>query len=85
MSEVYLTIEEAAVWLDPPISAECLRYLTLGLMLQPAGVRHTGRRGKPAKTFPMSKLMEIHAAIIPLMTRQRGVNTEPRDAVKVLP
>ena len=38
MSEVYLTIEEAAVWLDPPISAECLRYLTLGLMLQPAGV-----------------------------------------------
>jgi len=72
--DVLLTIEEAATWLDPPVTAAQLKHLVQATELQPQGVRYTGRPGRPGSCYPMSQLQLVHAAYVTLMARLGGVN-----------
>jgi hypothetical protein len=58
-----LTIEEAAAWLDPPMpgGARQLAELLAVLRVAPAGVRPTGRKGRPPFVYDPAVLMRVHA------------------------
>lgn len=62
---VTLTLAEAAAVLDPPITETQLRAIVSALRWQPDGYRHTGRAGRPAPAYNATRLMELHAALVP--------------------
>ena len=64
---VTLTLAEAAMVLDPPLTEQQLRQIITALGWQPHGVRHTGRAGRPAPAYDATRLLELHAAMVPFI------------------
>jgi hypothetical protein len=65
-----LTVDEAAAWLDPPITSDALAGFIAAApdpdgKLAPVGTRRTGRAGRPAQTYSAGELMRLHAAVAP--------------------
>jgi hypothetical protein len=58
------TLDEAAVLLDPPVTAEQLRLFIQAAQIRPAGQRRTGRRGRPTDTYDVPTLMRVHAVLV---------------------
>lgn len=73
METVALTLAEAAVILDPPMTAGQLRAIIAALGWKPAGNRHTGRRGRPWPVYDAARLMELHAALAPFLPDNRAL------------
>lgn len=63
--DAQLTLAEAATVLNPPMNERQLIMVVAALNLAPCGVRHTGRDGRPRKTYPAADLMRLHAALLP--------------------
>ena len=61
------TLSEAAQVLNPPLSERQLRAIVSALGWQPDGHRHTGRRGHPHPTYNVTRVLELHAALVPFM------------------
>lgn len=70
------TLNDAATWLDPPISAETLGLLVRAARLNPIGNRRPPRGsngGRPAAVYEIRELQELHAAFVPWLLRgERG-------------
>jgi hypothetical protein len=66
--EVLLTLKEAVSELYPPITEEQLAGMVHVTRLQPRGFRRTGTAGRPARTYPMGRLYELHRVLVPLLT-----------------
>ncbi len=66
---VTLTLAEAAMVLDPPVSEQQLRAIVTALGWQPHGVRHTGKAGRPAPAYDAGELLKLHAAITPWLVK----------------
>jgi hypothetical protein len=64
-SEVAFTIDEAATFLDPPITRDQLAGLIAALGIRPVGKRRQPGRGRPALTYEVAELMRLHAAVVP--------------------
>jgi hypothetical protein len=64
---VTLTLAEAAMVLDPPIGEQQLRAIVTALGWHADGYRRTGRSGRPADCFDATRLLELHAAIVPFI------------------
>lgn len=64
---VSLTLAEAATVLDPPVSERQLRAIITALGWQPEGARRTGRAGRPAPAYDATRLLQLHAAIVPFI------------------
>lgn len=64
---VTLTLSEASEVLDPPIGERELRAIITALGWQPDSHRHTGRAGRPAPEYNATRLMELHAALVPFI------------------
>jgi len=60
-----LTLAEAAQVLRPPMTEKQLIMVVAALNLPPSGVRHTGRDGRPRRTYPWADLSRLHAALLP--------------------
>jgi hypothetical protein len=60
-----LTLAEASQVLDPPMTEQQLRAIIGALGWQPAGTRPSGRRGRPAATYPWQQISQLHAALVP--------------------
>ena len=72
METVALTLAEAAEVLDPPMSADQLRQIVSALGWKPAGNRHTGKRGRPWPVYEATRLLELHAALVPFLANDRA-------------
>jgi len=74
-----LTLAEAAQILDPPMTERQLRAIIGALGWQSAGTRPSGRRGRPAATYPWQQITELHAALVPWLgiTYRNGHATHP--------
>lgn len=64
---VALTLAEACAVLEPPITEPQLRAIVTALGWQPSGRRHTGRAGRPAPEYDATRLLQLHAALIPFI------------------
>jgi hypothetical protein len=64
---VTLTLAEAAQVLDPPMTEQQLRQIVRALGWEPGGYRHSGRSGRPAASYDASKIMKLHAALVPFL------------------
>jgi hypothetical protein len=60
-----LTLAEAAAILNPPITERQLRAIITALAWPPDEWRHTGRAGHPAAAYDATRLMRLHAALLP--------------------
>jgi len=59
------TLEEAAAWLDPPVTVRQLTAMVGALPgLKPVGRRSRGGPGRPALLYSADDLIELHAAIV---------------------
>lgn len=58
------TVDDAAVLLYPVLTAAEVRAMIELFGIDPAGVRRTGRRGRPAPMFDPTKLQEAHAVVM---------------------
>jgi hypothetical protein len=65
---VTLTLAEAATILDPPMAETQLRQIITALAWQPDGYRHTGRAGRPAPAYNATRILQLHAALVPFTT-----------------
>jgi hypothetical protein len=65
---VTLTLAEAAAILEPPVTEEQLRAIITALRWKPDGYRLTGRSGRPTNTYNATRLMQLHASLIPFLT-----------------
>jgi hypothetical protein len=66
---VTLTLAEAATVLEPPMTERQLHAIVVdGLLWQPGGLRHTGRSGRPRNAYNATRLMQLHAALVPFTT-----------------
>jgi hypothetical protein len=63
------TIDEAASWLDPPITAGKLRALVSVAEIEPSGRRPTGHSGPGIKIYDASEILALHAAIAPWLVK----------------
>jgi hypothetical protein len=61
---VDFTVDEAASWLDPPISRDQLAALIAALGIRPVGKRRRPGKGRPALTYDAAELMRLHSAVI---------------------
>ena len=69
MSEpVTLTINEAAAIFEPPMRADVLHAIVAALGWKPDERRHTGRSGRPCNAYNATRLLQLHAALIPFTT-----------------
>ncbi len=64
---VTLTLAEAAAVLDPPVTEQQLRAIVTALRWKPDGVRRTGRAGRPAPCYDASRILTLHAALVPFL------------------
>jgi hypothetical protein len=67
---VTLTLAEAAMVLDPPVTEQQLRAIVRALGWQAAGVRHGGHPGRPGRqqaTFDAADVLRLHAALVPFL------------------
>jgi hypothetical protein len=62
---VTLTIAEAAAVLEPPMAEKQLHAIIAALGWKPDGYRLTGRSGRPCNTYNATRLLELHAALVP--------------------
>jgi hypothetical protein len=62
---VTLTVEEAAAWLHPPITAKALGQIVGALQIQPYGTRRKKAAGRPAAAYRAGELMRLHARLAP--------------------
>jgi hypothetical protein len=62
-----LTLAEAAQVLDPPITERDLRAIVAALHWEPAEVRRNGHSGRPPAAYNATRLMRLHAALVPFM------------------
>jgi hypothetical protein len=60
-----LTLAEAATVLNPPLTEQQLRRIITALGWQPEDWRRTGRPGHPAPCYNATRLMQLHAALVP--------------------
>ena len=66
---VTLTLAEAAAILEPPIPEAQLRAIIVdGLRWKPDEYRFTGRSGRPRHAYNATRLMQLHAALVPFTT-----------------
>lgn len=65
--EVLLTLKEAVSQLYPPVTEEQLAGMVHVTRLRPQGYRRTGTAGRPARTYPMGKLYQLHRVLVPLL------------------
>lgn len=65
MPAVALTLAEAAAVLDPPITERQLRAIIRELGWKPETHRHTGCAGRPAPAYDATRLLRLHAALVP--------------------
>jgi hypothetical protein len=65
---VTLTIAEAAQILDPPIGERQLRIIVTALGWPADQWRHSGRRGHPTAAYDATRLMQLHASLVPFIT-----------------
>jgi len=65
-----LTIDEAASWLDPPVTARQLRIFARELGIGPSGQRKSHLPGRPAATYDARELMALHSALAPWLARR---------------
>jgi len=74
-----LTLAEAATLLNPPMTEPQLRAIINALRWQPCGTRPSGRRGRPAATYPWQDISQLHAALVPWLgiTYRNGHATHP--------
>jgi hypothetical protein len=63
-----LTLAEAATILEPPITETQLRAIVTALRWKPDDHRHTGRAGRPAPAYNATRLLQLHAALVPFTT-----------------
>jgi hypothetical protein len=63
--KVALTVDEAVLVLDPPITCDQLAALIAALGIRPVGRRHQPRKGRPRQTYDAAELMRLHAAVAP--------------------
>ena len=73
MPAVTLTLAEAAMVLDPPVSERQLRAIVAALHREPSGHRRNGRAGRPAARYDAAEIMKLHAALAPWLARDSGV------------
>ena len=64
---VTLTIAEAVTVLEPAMTAPQLRAIVTALAWPPDGHRHTGRAGRPIPAYDATRIMALHAALLPFM------------------
>ena len=69
---VTLTLAEAAMVLDPPVTEQQLRAMVTALGWQPYGVRRTGRAGRPLPEYDATRLLELHAAMVPFLSNNHA-------------
>jgi hypothetical protein len=62
---VTLTVEEAAAWLHPQITAAALGQIVKALQIEPYGTRRKLTAGRPAATYRAGELMRLHARLAP--------------------
>jgi hypothetical protein len=63
------TLAEACEVLEPRWTEPQLRAVIGFLGWQPAGKRYTGKGGHPFDTWDMKRIMQVHAALVPLADR----------------
>jgi hypothetical protein len=64
---ITLTLAEAAMVLDPPMTEQQLRAIVTALGWQPDSHRHTGRAGRPMAAYDATRLLQLHAALAPFL------------------
>ena len=69
---VTLTLGEAAAVLNPPVTEQQLRQIVSALGWKPAGNRHIGKRGRPWPVYDATRLLELHAALVPFLANDRA-------------
>lgn len=74
---VTLTLAEAAMVLEPPVSEQQLRAIVTALGWQPAGWRRTGKPGHPAPVYNAEMLMRLHAVLTPFMGEPELTKNRP--------
>ena len=61
--EVALTVDEAVLVFDPPITCDQLAGLIAALGIRPVGKRQRPTKGRPRLTYDAAELMRLHAAV----------------------
>lgn len=67
MPAVTLTLAEAAMVLDPPMTERQLRTIVTALGWEPDGWRRRATRGHPFPTYDAEKILRLHAAMVPFL------------------
>jgi hypothetical protein len=67
---VTLTLAEAAAILDPPMTERQLRAIITALGWPAAGHRRTGRIGHPFPAYDATRILQLHAALVPFIHKQ---------------
>lgn len=70
--QAHFTPQEMAELLDPPISVSQIKGLIQAAGLEPKGVRRHAPGhgpGRPARIYDLAPVMELHAALIPLLAK----------------
>jgi hypothetical protein len=66
---VTLTLADAAAVLEPPMAERQLHAIVVdGLRWKPDELRHTGHPGRPRNAYNATRLMQLHAALVPFTT-----------------
>jgi len=76
--EVALTIDEAIMVLDPPITDRQLAALIAALGIRPVGKRREPRRGRPRLTYNLAELKRLHRAVAPWLRSSVDASQSPR-------
>ncbi len=64
---VAFTLAEAATVLDPPMTERQLRRIVTALGWEPDGHRYTGKDGRPPACYDATRLLKLHAALVPFL------------------
>jgi hypothetical protein len=64
---VTLTLAEAAMVLDPPVTEQQLRAIVTALGWQPDGWRPRATRGHPFPEYQAAEILKLHAALVPFL------------------
>jgi hypothetical protein len=64
---VALTLAEAAMVLDPPVTEQQLRQIVTALGWKPSGWRRRPTRGHPFPEYSAEQILKLHAALVPFL------------------